>query len=328
MTEYILGIDIGSTKSQLALFDTNGNYVDFGHWGPLNHEFLPGSYTQFEREFKRFIKRTIDKYSIPMNRIAYSAFGIAGVNTKKEHSVISGIISKLGFQNFTLCNDAYLGIYAGIKTGQGICAINGSGCNLAGINKNGDMLLIGGIGHLVADKGGGTYIGERIVSAVYRELFRKGEPTCMTPLIFEKLGITSKYDYVEKIYEKTADGTFNLDKYSRMIFEAAKQNDCVAVGIIKEIADSYADSISCMIDEMQFPPEEELHIVLEGSVFAKGEHPLLIDTLTAKVNEDNPGRYIKHKVLDVPNAAGAVICALNAFNEKTDYYDKIREQLK
>ena len=327
MTEYIIGVDIGSTKSHLAVFDTEGNYVDFGYWGPLNHEQLAGSYAQFEREFKRFIKTTLDKWSITMDRVSSSAFGIAGVNTKKQHSVISSIISKQGFKNFALYNDAYLGIFAGIKTRTGICAINGSGCNLAGINKQGNMLLIGGIGDLVADKGGGTYIGERIVAAVYSELFRRGKPTCMTPLMFEKLGITSKYDYVEKIYEKTADGTFNLYKYSRMIFEAVKQNDPVATNILLEIANSYADSISCMIEEMDFPTEEELQVVLEGSIFAKGEHPLLIDTLTSKVCKDNPGRQIVHNVLDVPNVAGAVIWALNSLNEKVDYYEKIHEQL-
>ena len=40
MTEYVIGVDIGGTKSHLALFDTEGNFVDFDHWGCLNHEGL------------------------------------------------------------------------------------------------------------------------------------------------------------------------------------------------------------------------------------------------------------------------------------------------
>ena len=48
MTEYVIGVDIGATKSHLALFDSSGSLVDFGQWGPLNHEALPGSFAQFE----------------------------------------------------------------------------------------------------------------------------------------------------------------------------------------------------------------------------------------------------------------------------------------
>ena len=83
-----------------------------------------------------------------------------------------------------------------------------------------------------------------------------------------------------------------------------------------------------MIEEMQFPPEEDVHVVLAGSIFIKGEHPLLIDELKAKVNNNDPGRHITFKLLDVPNVAGSVIWALNTLDGKSEFYDIIRAQLK
>jgi len=328
MSEYVIGIDIGGTKSHLALFDTDGNFVDLGHWGCLNHEGLEGSFDQFEKEFNQFVDQVLSKNKITMKQIAYSVLGVAGVDTKEQHVFVSDILRKHGFDKFTMANDAFLGIPAGSKTGTGICAINGTGCTLAGLNKKGSMLQIGGVGIISADMGGGGYISERLMSAVYCELFRKGEPTVMTSFLFEKLGIKNKYDYVEKVYEKIADGSFDIYKCSPLVFEALKQNDNVAAGIMREIAASYANGISAMIEELTFPPDEELYIVLAGSVFVKGEHPLLVDSLKENISKDNPGLNITYNLLNIPNVAGAVIWALNSLNNKGGYYDKVCEQLR
>ena len=328
MKEYVIGVDIGGTKSHLALFDIEANFIDLGHWGGLNHEGMEGSFDQFEDEFGQFVRQVLNKNGITTEQIAYSALGVAGVDTKQQHAIISKIIEKLGLKKFTLANDAYLGIPAGSKTGAGICAINGTGCTLAGINRKGDILQIGGVGFLSADMGGGGYIGERMVSAVYCELFRKGEPTIMTSFLFEKLGITSKYDFVEKAQEKMIDGTFDVYKINRFIFEAVRQNDSVAAGILHEIAESYANGITCMIEELKFPPDEELCIVLAGSIFVKGEHPLLVNSLKEKITQKNPGYNTAYNLLNVPNVAGAVIWAFNSLNENNGLYDKVCEQLR
>jgi N-acetylglucosamine kinase-like BadF-type ATPase len=328
MAEYVIGVDIGGTKSHLALFDTEGNYVDLGHWGALNHEGLDGSFEQFEDEFGQFIKKVLDKNGVTTKQIAYSALGVAGVDTKQQHAVISKIIKRLGLEKFKLTNDAYLGIPAGSKTGTGICAINGTGCTLAGINKKGGMLQIGGVGFVSGDMGGGRYIGERMISKVYCELFRRGEPTIMTSILFEKLGIKSKYEFVEKVQEKMKDGTFNINKSNPLVFEAVRQNDSVAAGILREMADCYANGIYCMIEELKFPPDEELRVVLAGSIFVKGEHPLLVDSLKQKISSDNPDRNITYNLLNVPNVAGAVIWALNALNGSGVLYDKVCAEFK
>ena len=331
MTEYVIGVDIGGTKSHLALFDTDGNFVDFDRWGCLNHEGLPGSFAQFEDEFGQFVMHVTNRNRITMKDVAFSVLGVGGVDTRRQHGIISEILRRLGFERFTLVNDAFLGISAGSETGTGICAINGTGCTLAGINKEGKMLQIGGVGVLSGDMGGGGYMGDCLVSAVYGELFRKGEATLMTPLLFEALGITSKYDYVDRISEKLGDGSFSLGACNRMVFEAVKQGDAVAAGILREIAANYAGGISCMIEELRFTPDEELCVVLAGSVFVKGEHPFLIDSLKEQVSGENPRHRVRYNVLDVPNVAGAVIWALNQHNGKNDksaFYEKVPAQLR
>lgn len=322
MNQYVIGIDGGSSKSHLALFNSGGTFKDFQRWGPLNHEVMEGSFTQFEQEFRQFLSNTLRSNNLTPKQIAYAVIGMAGVDTREQHKTISAIITKLGLKNFTLCNDAYIGIPAASPTGVGICAINGSGCTIAGINSDGKMLQIGGMGAVTGDIGGGSIISERVVGAVYSALFRMGTPTLLTGLLFEKLEIDSKYELMDKLSHLTSKG-FQLASCNSLVFEAARQNDSVAIGILRDMAMNYANGVACMIKEMEFKQSEPLHIVLAGSVFVKGEHPMAAEMLKRQLNATYPEHNIKYTLLQSPPVAGAVVWALKSLTGN-NYLEQVR----
>mgnify|MGYP000150042066 FL=1 len=132
MKKYVLGMDGGATKTHAALFDIDGNKVDMLEWGPTNHEVLDGGFDGFRKEMKDLLSSLFSRNSITAGDIVSSAFGMAGVDTRKQHKIISSIIDNLGIKDFVLFNDAYLGVKAGCPSGVGICVINGSGCTIAG----------------------------------------------------------------------------------------------------------------------------------------------------------------------------------------------------
>ncbi|MCL2210170.1 MAG: hypothetical protein FWC19_09415 [Treponema sp.] len=332
--EYVLGIDAGGTKSHLALFDITGTLVDFGHWGTLNHEGLPGSFRQLKKEVNQFVTGILNKNKIKLDQVISAVFGMAGVDTKTQHNIVTGIMNEIGFKKFTVANDAYLGIPAGSPEAAGICAINGTGCTISGINKNGKMFQIGGVGYVSADYGGGGILGRQIISTVYCELFRKGESTCLTQALMDVLGITSKYDYVEKVYEKFHEGNLSIRDLSKMLFDAAIKNDKVSLGILRDAGTNYANGIRCMIEEMEFDKtpylNEDLYIVFAGSVFVKGEHPMIIDTIKEKLDSENPRLKYKYTLLKVPPVAGAVFWAFNNLkvDDKSAWHEKVCSQLE
>jgi N-acetylglucosamine kinase-like BadF-type ATPase len=328
--DYVIGIDVGGTKSHLALFDTTGTLVDFAHWGGLNHEGLPGSFKQFNDEMTQYVTQVLSKNKIKIEQITSAVFGLSGTDTKAQYKILSDIMTGIGFKKFILANDAFLGIPAGSPLGTGICAINGTGCTLAGINKEGKMLQIGGVGYISADYGGGGFLGRTVISTVYSELFRKGEPTCLTPALFEILGITDKYDYVDRIYKKFEEGNFNITGLAKMLFDAAMKNDKVSLDILRDVGLNYANGIRGMIDELDFNnTDEDLYIIFAGSVFVKGKHPMMIDTIKEKLSEGNYRCNFKYTLLKVPPVAGAVFWALNnlGVNDRKACYDKVCAQL-
>ncbi len=326
MKYYVVGIDVGATKSHLAIFDTQGNRIGFAQWGPLNHEVLPGSFQQFEDEMQCFITQAFETYQITMEQVTYATFGIAGVDVKRQHEIISGILKKIGFKDFTLCNDAFLGVMSGLRNGTGICAINGTGSTIAGIGSEGRMFQIGGIGDLSDDRGGGSYIGCCVGKVVYRDLFCKGEPTLLTQMVLDSYGIEDKYDYIEEVTRQEEEGNYLPEKVNQFVFPAVDQGDQVAKQILLDMVDFYSHAIAGMIEEIYPNNKTNIDIVLAGSVFVKGRNPLLLNGIKSGIHQFFPDSEINYVLLSQPPVSGAVIWSLKKVHGNNDYFDKVSGQ--
>lgn len=310
MSNYVLGIDAGATKSKLAIFTDEGNKIGLYSWGPLNHESLPGSFVQLEEELGQFIRQSLQEAGIGMEQLRYAVFGLAGVDTKGQYATISAILDRIGIPEYTLVNDGFLGVPAGSPTGYGISAINGTGESIFGLNREGRTFQIGGCGFLSSDMGGGGELSQCVFAAVYRELFRMGPKTLLTELLLRDLAVTDKHDLIETIYTKQEDPAFRIRDFNRLLFEGAAKGDAVATEAMREIAWNYAGGIACMAQELAFSKEERLPVIFAGSVFVKGEDPVLLNFVKERLMELLPGYQLEFVRFDKPPVAGAIVWAL------------------
>jgi N-acetylglucosamine kinase-like BadF-type ATPase len=324
MKKYVLGMDGGGTKTHCSIFTLDGSPVDFISWGTTNHECLNGGYDELKLELGKLFKYALDKNGIAADELGKCAFGLAGVDTKRQHGIISRIISDLGIKDFNLCNDSYLGIKAGCERGFGICAINGTAFTTGGIDSRGNMLQIGGLGAMSGgDFGGGEYLAGKAISATYNSIFKGDPDTLITELFFEILNIKSKYDFVEALKCKIDEGTYKYDFFNKLVFEAANKNDAVALEILETMGREYARCINAAIDNLDFCMEDTIDVILAGSIFVKGENSRAIDKTKQDVIEKNKDRKISFNVLKSPPVAGAVLWAL----EENGYKRHIREKV-
>lgn len=316
MKRLVLGIDGGGTKTQCALYDINGNELDIVDWGPTNHELLKGGYRGLKMELAILTNFILKKHGINLAQIKKGVFGMAGVDTKEQHSTVSGIFREIGFEDFLLCNDAYLGIKAGSPCGYGIGVVNGTGCCVAGIGKSGRMFQIGGQGNLTGDLGGGVHLGEQAIRSVYDYFFRCGEYTMIKELLPESLNTASKYEFMDNVREKLNKGEINIADLNRLVFEGAKQGDRVSIGLLEAVGSSLAASVNGMIRELQFDREQSVTIVLTGSINTRGSSPALVDRIKRDVVTANKDTDIKMVLLGRPPVLGAVIWAMEDLADK------------
>jgi len=306
---YFLGVDGGGTKTHVLFYDAVESTFDLISGAATNYENMPNGYADLAIVLADMIKPFLARYGLVPSDIHSAAFGMSGVDTKKQNQEISKVIASLGFANFVLDNDAALGIKAGTSKGVGISCVNGSGFNVIGMGANGESLLVGGMGIHTGDYGGGYWFVPEAIRYVHGELFRRYPKSVMTTKLMGLLGITCKFDLMEELHAQY----FNGDQKSfalavcKIIFSSAEEGDAAAIGLLQMSGQAYGESILGILDNMEFdsPPE----IVLTGSLFQKYPKSAIIAKLCAFLKE-NYGKPFTTHALDTPSVLGALFWAM------------------
>jgi N-acetylglucosamine kinase-like BadF-type ATPase len=325
--KYVIGVDGGNTKTHYALSDSEGNIVHFIEAGTASHERLRG-YEGMKRELELRINQLLDESNINMEDVAFSVLGLAGADVRKQYEEISARLKEIGLVNFLVCNDAYLGVKAGSEKGYGICSINGTGTSCAGIDKYGRMLQVGGCGSYTGDDAGGGFITRRTIRLVYESIYKCGEPTKMKEMLFDILNIEDESLFLDAIYDQVLTGKTDRKQLSKLAFLAANDGDQVAMKLLQHVGRETAKAVIGAYRHLDFGEDEELEVILAGSIHVKGENPVMLETFKDEVTRNINGR-IKFHLLEEPPATGAVIWALEELNGSIDgtVRKKVSEQL-
>lgn len=306
MKKYIIGVDGGNTKTDYFLFDSEGNFIDFHRAGTCSHEGLKDSFEGSYRVMKEVFDEFFQKNNITVKDIKGAVFGLAGVDTPYQKKMLEEVVSRLGFENYKVVNDSFLGIKAGSINGCGVCSINGTGTSAGGIDENGTYLQVGGIGAIVGDEAGGSWLSRRAIKAVFDSCYRFGKPTMLKDIVFDFLEIDDPYYMMEAISDTMPKKRKELPPIGVKVFECARKGDEVAIELLQEMANNLARSAGGCVVNLDF--KEPVDVILAGSVWVKGDHPTLIATFKEKIKE-----YTKKDcnviVLTVPPATGAIIWA-------------------
>jgi len=327
MSKVIIGIDGGGTKSHLGLFSVNGDCLGFFTHGTLNHELLPKGFEQLEDVLQMIVEEALDSVDKKPSDIAYAVLGLAGVDTREQHEIISQILKRIGIEKFTLCNDGYLVVPAGCPKGVGICAINGTGSVLTAIDTKGKMYQVGGIGDITDDCGGSGWYASQMLRNVYCDLFKSAPKTIMTQMLFSsKLFIGHRDLYTEAITLAMEANSITYPDLNQLVFSAAGQGDIVANRILQDSAEHYARCIEFLANNLNFPKDETLYITLAGSIFVREKVDILPMLIKKRVNEllgDRPVEFIN---LQDPPVIGAIMWAFREIGVLVDI-DKIRNSI-
>ena len=309
MKEYYLGLDGGGTKTHVLLYERSSGLLDLYTGGGTNYENMPGGYTDLAVVLKQMFDNLLGKHNVTTKDIKKAALGMAGVDSKAQHKEISQIISGLGFEDFGLYNDAFLGVKAGTSKGVGISCVSGTGFNVVGVNANDEVFQTAGMGSFTYDSGGGYWTAAEAMAYVHGQLFRRFAPSMLTPMVMELLGITSHLDFLEALHEKYFNGDqseFTL-AVCKMVFDVDAHGDAAAKGILQKSGQAYGENILGILDNLHF--DETPEIALTGSLFQKYPDSYLIKSLDAFL-QDVCGTKFVIKPLDVPSVIGALLWAV------------------
>jgi N-acetylglucosamine kinase-like BadF-type ATPase len=185
--------------------------------------------------------------------------------------------------------------------------VNGTGSVTTGIDENGKILQVGGIGPATGDHAGGSLIASLAVGALYDYYYRCGADT----VLVEKLMNLFQLSGPEKLYNFISERFYaerSLDKeIITVLYNSANKGDEVSMEIVRGIAREQAKSVSGCIRNLSFSEAPE--IVLAGSVWTKTYCPPLLSYFKECITHYT-GWQVEPFPLQVIPAAGAILWAL------------------
>jgi N-acetylglucosamine kinase-like BadF-type ATPase len=204
---------------------------------------------------------------------------------------------------------------AGATAGQpGIIVMGGTGSVARGVNEQGEEARVGGWTHMFGDEGSAYWIGRAAVRATLAEYDRMAPKTILTPMLFERLAVSSPYQLIEKYYAGTLTRD-HLAGLSVQVDEAAGRGDKVAQEILRQAAHELAQYARAVI-ALIFPhPEGPAHrgseqkflVCYAGGVF---QSELLVKGFTDAVMRSDRRAEVRAALL--PPVLGSLLLAYRA----------------
>ena len=302
MTQFFLGVDIGSTKTHAIVANERGEVKGFGETSAGNHEVV--GYEGLGRTMRVASEKACAGAQIGLEQVCGAGFGVAGYDWPSERESTLQTIGSLGLKcPVEAVNDAVLGLLAGSPEGWGITVVSGTGCNCWGWDRSRKRIgRLTGAGIEMGEYGGSSELVFKAVQAVAYEWTRRGPATRLSQAFIQYVGALDFDDLMDGI---------NTGRYSirasaaPLVFQTALTGDAVAVETIRWVGNELGEMVGAVVRQLDFE-ELDFDLVMVGSMFRGG--PLLIDAMIQRVHATAPGAHLVY--LTVPPVVGALLLGM------------------
>lgn len=303
---YYIGIDGGGTKTQYALFDENKTMLSTVKTSGSNHENLEGGIPEAAGIIMKGINDLLLQNALMLDGISEILMALAGIDHPWQEKAMIEELKKLGLNvPFSVYNDGFIVVKAGItgKAGIGYNCGTGTCCN--SVDSTGKLLQVGGFGRLSGDVGGGHWIAAETFRIVYDDVVLGAGTSSCTKAFCEKFGLSPVREDVLGLIGKLeeADDPTIRDLID-IFFDAVNSGDRAALDVVDEMADRGAKFITSHIIKSRFDGEA-VEVVLSGSIHTKLPSEVYISKLKART-EALSGRRCNFTKLTVPPVTGCI----------------------
>ncbi len=300
---YLLGVDVGGSKTHALIADETGCAMGFGTAGTGNYQGV--GYSGFRDSVQESVGKALVQAGLRMHQISGAGFGIGGYDWPSQFAAHQEMIHSVGLIcPLEIANDAVIGLVAGTSEGWGIAVVGGTGCNCRGRDRQGREGRVTGEGGRFGEWGGGIELVGRAIQMVSQEWSRRGPHTELSRVFMQFAGAKDLDDFIEGIdlgrYKPCAS-------WARAVFEVANGGDQVARQVIQWAGHELGELACAVIRQLELQ-DEAVEVVQIGGLFDGG--PLYSDAVHDTILMLAPrARFVR---LSVPPVVGGVLLAAHA----------------
>lgn len=297
---FLLGVDIGSTKTHALIADISGSVCGVGKTGGGNYESvdLKGMCTAINQA----VDRAIINAKIRKSHIKAMGFGIAGYDWPSERPLMDQAVKSLEISAvYDVVNDVEIGLIAGSDKGWGVAVDAGTGNNIRGRSDSGLQGRITGNSIHFGEYGGASEMVSLAVIAAAHAWTQRGPKTKISQLLMDYANVSSEDELMEKLATRQVQLTADL---AIGIILLAREGDPVAHDIVSKSASELALNTNAVIKQLQFE-DQSFDLVMIGSLFQLTD--LFQKPFADVVKSFAPNANLIH--ISVPPVVGAVLLA-------------------
>lgn len=255
MTQYFLGVDGGQSSTTAIVSDETGRVLSIGTGGPCNHVKTGDGRAKFENAILGCLK---DKAKFHFRSVC---LGFSG-GPKDKELLVRQMISA---DEYSVTNDGIIALIGATGGEPGIIVVAGTGSIAYGRNARGETARAGGWGYIYGDEGGAFDIVREAVRAALRAEEGWGPATVLSAKLLAATASESANDLMHRFYT-TDFPRPQIASYSKLVDEAAKEGDRIAIEILNRAAQQLA-LFAASVRATLFGPHDNPVVCPVGNVY-------------------------------------------------------------
>jgi len=300
MSGLLLAVDGGNAKTDLALFDRDGNVLALVR-GPGSSPHEHGLDGALDRIEALVIEAGAD------GPVDYAELLLAGVDFPAEVQTLQARAQERGWaERVEVANDTFAVLRTGTDRGWGVAVVCGAGINCLGLGPDGREARFPALGEITGDWGGGQDVGLAAVWAAARSEDGRGPKTSLEQLVPEHFGVATPLELAQAVHAGAVAQRRFIELAPIVLAEAA--SDVVAEGIVRRLAGEIVALVRVALERIA-PVPEPPDVVLGGGLLQARNELLLAAIDEGLERVDVPHTLI---VVDAPPVVGAALRALDA----------------
>ena len=233
-----IGVDGGGSKTEIVALDQTDQVLRCLHKPASNYHVV--GMEQAVRHIIEGIREALQEETVEGIGITLAGIDTLEDWTKMANGLKRGLqvlVQYTGtpFQEVAVVleNDSYGALMSVQGKFSGNVLVAGTGAIALGINPEGEVIRVGGWGHIIGDEGAGYNIGRKALAAMVASFDGYGPKSFLEAKITEHLGLTQVQDISDWLYLKTRLNK-EIAALVPVVVEAAQMGDFISKKILDE----------------------------------------------------------------------------------------------
>ncbi|HUF19797.1 MAG TPA: BadF/BadG/BcrA/BcrD ATPase family protein, partial [Burkholderiales bacterium] len=304
---FVLGLDVGGTKTHCLVAHEDGTIAGFGAAGCGSYEYHGVGPALAEN--RNAVDAALASAGATLKSLAGVGLGVAGADLPLDFEMLEREVYTPLFGRIPRAfkNDSFAALRGGTRDPYGIAIACGTDSVCAGISRSGDETRVGGFGPEFGNRCSGRLIGREGLMEVWRAREAIVPPTKMTDLVVARAGCRDADDLFDLFYTGRLQ-LADLEPMATLVFEAAVAGDHAARVILADGGAFLASMVNAVARRLGMT-SDTFDVVMAGSVF-RGEGDTLKAALRAGVAAQCPNARCALPVFEP--VAGALFMGMDA----------------